>query len=138
MKVRDRLQSLPGHSLTVELDDISVMPYEVVQLLAKPDSMIQYIQLLDQTKSYRQLNETFDFFLTCNSQETALSLAQNFRRNPGYNLNSWELSLECRGLLLTGPAGLYSTKFPVTSGRNESTLQFSIFNFLLYKTLSSR
>jgi len=84
----------------VDEDELSVLPYETVQLVGKPGSFHPSIKIMDEPKSYHRLNHKLNFFLLCDSAVTAGSLAENLRHFPEFVMNKWHLSLECRGLVL--------------------------------------
>lgn len=101
VKVLERLRSMPQFShLKLRDDDICVMPYEDVQLVCKWGGNSQSIRLLEQPTSYLRSRESLDFFLLCDSHATACTLAEDFRQNPEFTLNSWQLALECHGLTI--------------------------------------
>ncbi len=80
--------------------DVSIMPYEDVQLVGKPGSIHHSIKFMEEATSYHRLNEKLDFFLVCDSSSTAKVLADNLRRYPEFVVRKWQLALECRGLSL--------------------------------------
>lgn len=103
-RVLDRLRTLPSlwHLMDIQEDDISVMPYENVQLVSsnKADGSINHesIRLMDQASSYQRMNENLDFYFICDSATMANALAQDFKKNAEFTLKSWQLSLVCRGI----------------------------------------
>ncbi len=99
-KVLDRLRL---KKFEVDEDDLSVMPYEDVQLVGKPGSIHQSIKIMEEATPYHRLNEKLDFFLLCDSPSTAKVLAENLRRYPDFVVRKWQLALECRGLALDPP-----------------------------------
>jgi len=80
--------------------DVSVMPYEDVQLVSKPGSIHQSVQIMEDIISYHRQNERLEFFLLCDSPSTAQNLADNLCKCPAFLVRKWQLALECRGLLL--------------------------------------
>ena len=88
--------------MDIQEDDISVMPYENVQLVSSnnSDGSINHesIRLMDQASSYQRMNENLDFYFICNSATMAKDLSQDFKKNPEFTLKSWQLSMVCRGI----------------------------------------
>lgn len=81
--------------------DVRVMPYENVQLVGKEDSFHPSIKIMEGLKPYHaRFNQKLNFFLLCDSAVTANSLAENLTQYPEFVINKWQLSLECRGLIL--------------------------------------
>ena len=103
-RILDRLRTLPSlwHLMDIQEDDISVMPYENIQLVSSnnPDGSINHesIRLMDQASSYQRMNENLDFYFICDSATMAKALAQDFKKNPEFTLKSWQLSMVCRGI----------------------------------------
>ena len=99
VKVLERLRSIKSlQNVEIDEDDVCVMPYEEVQLVCKSASAPQSIRLMDQPTSYLRSKENLDFYLLCDVSSSASALAEDFRQNPEFTLNSWKLALECRGL----------------------------------------
>jgi len=96
-KVLDRLRL---KNLKFEEDDVTVMPYDEVQLVYKPGSIHPSIKIMEEATPYHRLNEKLDFFLLCDSPSTAKGLAENLRNFPEFVVRKWQLALECRGLAL--------------------------------------
>jgi len=114
-KVLQRLKTLDSlQNVNFEEEDIFVMPFKEVQLVCKSET----IKLTDQPTSYLRSNENLDFYLLCDSS-SANVLAHDFRQNPEFTLNQWQLKLECSGLtteLRTNtPAGSNFMKGPTFS-----------------------
>jgi len=80
--------------------DVRVMPYEEVQLVYKPESIHQSIEIMEEAIPYQRMNGKLDFFLLCDSPSTAETLADNLRHYPEFVVRKWQLNLECRGLAL--------------------------------------
>ncbi len=102
-RVLERLKSLPelaGKKICE--DDIYVLPFEDVNLVYKPGSIPESIQLFDRSVSYfdMEMPKFLHFYLLSNSSEAALALADEFRRNPEFSLKKWQLKLVGRGLAL--------------------------------------
>ena len=55
---------------------------------------------MDQPTTYLRSRQNLDFYLLCDTPSTSNVLAEDFRRNPSFTLNTWQLALECRGLAL--------------------------------------
>lgn len=109
-KVLERLRSLPTfQNVKIEEEDICVMPFEEVQLVCrKPGGISPSIRLQDEPKSYFRYNQNLDFYLICDAASSASVLADDFRQNPEFTLNGWQLKLQCSGLstkTVTVPAG---------------------------------
>ncbi len=100
-KILERLEILPdlGH-LKISEEDICVMPYENVQLISNSGALFQSFKLMKQSTSYARSKENLDFYLLCDLPSTASALATDFRKNPEFTLNSWQLVLECKGLAI--------------------------------------
>ncbi len=108
LKVIDRLRSLPSlMDVKIQEDDVHVMPYEEVKLVAKPGRILKSIQLADEATSYLQLNESLDFDFECDLPSVADALAENLKKNPELMVTKWKLTLECRGLALGSDAESY-------------------------------
>ncbi len=86
--------------IEVDENDVSVMPYEDVQLVGKPGSIHQSIQIMEDVIPYDRQNKRLEFFLLCDSPSTAQNLADNLRKCPSFLVRKWQLALECRGLAL--------------------------------------
>lgn len=100
-KVLHRLRSLPNYKdLNIDEDDISVLPFEEVYLEFKQGSIHQSLKFMNQRSSYIRLSDSSDFYLLCDLPSTANVMAEGFKRNPEFTLNTWELALKCSGLLL--------------------------------------
>jgi len=136
-KVRDRVQSLPTfEDLKINDDDILVMPYEEVQLVLRPGSIMdQSIQLMDEpvTSFHRQSNESLDFYFICDTQLTAATLADNLKKYPDFVLKKWKLALECRGLVLESEASSSNKSSIVTI--NVSTLPIDEISSISHQSL---
>jgi len=108
-KVLDHLRSLPclSNSSTIQLDDISVIPYEDLKLVKESNYIInnKSIRLAKKATSYEKMSETVPFYFRCDSMDSASFLADSFCQHPDFLLEKCELSLECRGLAL--PSGSY-------------------------------
>jgi len=100
-KILERLETLPnlGH-LKISEEDICVMPYEDVQLISNSGALSHSIKLMKQSTSYARSKENLDFYLLCDLSSTATALTADFRKNPEFTLNSWQLALECQGLAI--------------------------------------
>jgi len=97
-KVLDRLRFL---YYDVELDDISVMPYEELKLVVKPGSIIeQKARLVEETIPYKRLSESIPFYFICDSEDSATILTYDLRQNTELTLERCKLALECNGLRL--------------------------------------
>jgi len=97
-KVINRLRSLPSlKDVDIQDEDVHVMPYEEVQLVANPDTVPKSIRLSNKPFLYRRLNDNIDFVLECDTPSVAESLAGNLKKNPELIINKWELALVCRG-----------------------------------------
>jgi len=106
-KVLERLRSMKSlKNVEIDEDDVCVMPYEEVQLVCKSASVPQSIRLMDQPTSYLRSKENLDFYLLCDVSSSANALAEDFRLNPEFTLNSWKLALECRGLAIQSGTSL--------------------------------
>ncbi len=98
-KVHSTLMSL-NHA-DVREENVHVMPYEEVQL--KLNCSLLSFMLMKEPTFYSRMNENLDFYFLCDSPETAVTLAQDFRRNPEFSLKSFRLQMECKGLTLRNP-----------------------------------
>ena len=97
-KVLDRLRFL---YYDVQLDDISVMPYEELKLVVKPGSIIeQKARLVEETIPYKRLSESIPFYFICDSEDSATILTYDLRQNTELTLERCKLALECNGLTL--------------------------------------
>lgn len=111
-KVLDRLRSLPkfsnNNSFTIQLDDISVMHYEEIQLVKRFDYIIndKSIRLAKKATSYELLSESVPFYFKCDSMDSARFLADNLRQHTNFLLEKCKLALECRGLAPTSGSNL--------------------------------
>ncbi len=94
------LERLRLKNIQVDEDDVRVMPFDSVQLIAKLGSIHQSVKVMGEAISYKRLNEKLDFFFLCDSPSTAEDLADNLLDSPDYLVRKWQLSLECRGLAL--------------------------------------
>lgn len=100
-EIRSKVVELVRHEQPeLKERDVSIMPYEYVQLVGKPGSIHHSIKVMDEATSYHRLNEKLEFFLVCESPSTANVLADNLRRYPEFVVRKWQLALECRGLSL--------------------------------------
>ena len=106
-KVLDRLRSLPDlpNSSKIQLDDISVMPYEDLKLVKESEYIInnKSVRLAQKSTSYERLNDSVPFYFRCDSMDSARFLADNLRQQPDFLLEKCKLGLECQGLGL--PSG---------------------------------
>lgn len=98
-KVHSTLMSL-NHA-DVREENVHVMPYEEVQL--KLNCSLLSFMLMKEPTFYSRMNENLDFYFLCDSPETAVTLAQDFRQNPEFSLKSFRLQMECKGLTLRNP-----------------------------------
>jgi len=98
-KVLARVRALPNHSKVTE-KDIHVMPFTNVVLGHKPGSSSSHssMTLSDARKSYTHREDNLQFYLLCNTSETANLFVEHFRCNPGLELNSLQFVLEGYGL----------------------------------------
>lgn len=94
------LELLRLKKLEVDGNDVSVVPYEDIQLVGKPGSIHPSIKIMEDVISYHRQNEKLEFFLLCDSSVTAQNLADNLRKSPSFLVRKWQLALECRGLAL--------------------------------------
>ena len=142
-KVLERLRSLKNlKNVEIEEEDICVMPFEEVLLVAKSGSLPNSISLTDKPRSYLRSNEKLDFCLLCDSSSSAQALAHDLRLNTETTLNEWQLELECRGLSSnsgTAPAGLKRPTFlfNISTERNDEiisklSIPFNTFYFFVY------
>ena len=98
-KVLDRLRFL---YYDVQLDDVSVMPYEELKLVVKPGSIIeQTARLVEETITYKRLSESIPFYFICDSEDSATILADYLRQNTELTLERCKLALICDGLGLS-------------------------------------
>ncbi len=103
-KVFDRLRSLQPNLSTsgIQLDDISVIPYENIKLVVQPGGTVHSsVRLVEKESSYKRLCESIPFYFSCDSLESATILADYLRANPEFILERCQLALECDGLVLT-------------------------------------
>ena len=147
-KVLERLRSLKSlNNVEIEDDDVSVMPFEEMLLVCKTGSLPKSISLTAKPISFLRSNEQLDFCLLCDATSCANALAHDFRQNPEFTLNEWQLELECRGISTeygTATAGLKrpTFSFNISIQPNDeiasklSSLK-NIFNFLFYFELYS-
>ena len=110
-KVLERLRSLPAfESVKIQLDDVYVLPYEEVQLVAKQGGFVKSIKMPDEPTSYRRLCKNLDCQFECYFPTEAAAVAESLKKNPDAILLNWKLALECRGLELlvenTSTAGI--------------------------------
>lgn len=99
-KVLDRLRSLPSFNKDdIQEDDVCVMPFEDVKLVCKTGGP-QSVRLMDQPSSYLRSRENLNFYFLCDLPSTATALADDFKKNPEFILERWQLALECGGLAL--------------------------------------
>jgi len=110
-KVLERLRSLPSlESAKIQLDDVHVLPYEEVQLVAKQGGFVKSIKMPDEPTSYRRLCKNLDCQFECYFPTEAAAVAESLKKNPDAILLNWKLALECRGLELlvenTSTAGI--------------------------------
>ncbi len=120
-KVKSCLKSI----LTgVKMENISVMPYEDVQLSFKKGFAFQPFRLLEEreTASYERQNESLDFYFLCDSLSTATTLAKDFRLHPNFSLKNFPLQLVCKGLVLRNTAELSASMDRPSFTFNVSTL----------------
>jgi len=100
-KVLERLETLPDlGQLKISEEDINVMPFEDVQLISNFGALSQSIKLMKQSTSYARFKENLEFYILCDLPSTASALAADFKKNPEFTLNSWQLALECKGLAI--------------------------------------
>jgi len=98
-KVLERLRSLPAfESVKIQLDDVYVLPYEEVQLVAKQGGFVKSIKMPDEPTSYRRLCKNLDCQFECYFPTEAAAVAESLKKNPDAILLNWKLALECRGL----------------------------------------
>ena len=106
-KVLDRLRSLPDlpNSSKIQLDDISVMPYEDLKLVKESEYIInnKSVRLAQKSTSYERLSDSVPFYFRCDSMDSARFLADNLRQHPDFLLAKCKLGLECQGIVL--PSG---------------------------------
>jgi len=123
-KVLASVRSLPNLSKVTE-QNIHVMPFSNVVLGHKPGNSIHSsMSLLDARKSYTNREDNLQFYLLCNTSETANLFVEHFRCNPGLELNSLHLVLEGYGLDFANNLGKgqhYSYKVIVESCASSST-----------------
>jgi len=142
-KVLERLRSLKSlNNLEIEDDDVCVMPFEEVRLVCKSGSLPKSISLTAKPISFLRSNEQLDFCLLCDASSSAYSLAHDFRQNPEFTLNEWQLELECRGISTeygTATAGLkrptFSFNISIQPNDEIASKLLSLknkFNFLVY------
>jgi len=132
-KVLERLRSMKSlKNVDIEEDNVSVLPFEEVQLVCKSGS----IRLTDQPTSYARPKENLGFYLLCDESSSANKLAKDFRRNPEFTLNEYlQLKLECRGLSNRSGTDQTSSKRPtfsyfVSFFLSDDTGDFSQNNFV--------
>lgn len=107
-KIRSKvLELLRLDNAELREKDVSVMPYEDVQLVGKLENIQQSIKIMEDSTPYHRLNESLDFFFLCDSPSTAKILADNLRSYPNFVLRKWHLALECRGMTLDSPITNY-------------------------------
>ena len=94
-KVLNRLRL---KNLEVDEDDVTVIPFDEVQLVNKPGSIHPSLKIMEEAIPYRRLNEQLEFFMLCDSPARAQTLADNLRLYPAFVVRKWQLALECRGL----------------------------------------
>ena len=94
-KVLDRLRL---KNFEVDEEDVTVMPFDEVQLVNKPESIHSSIKIMEEAIPYHRLNEQLEFFMLCDSPARAQTLADNLRLYPAFVVRKWQLALECRGL----------------------------------------
>ena len=102
-KVLERLRSIPElGGEKIREGDIYVLPVEDINLVYKPGSIPESIQLYNRPISYIDMDmpKFLHFYLLSNSSSAAFALAEDFRRNPEFSLKKWQLNLVCRGLAL--------------------------------------
>jgi len=102
-KVLEHLRSIPElGGKKIREGDVYVLPFENINLVYKPGSIPESIQLYSRPISYIDMDmpKFLHFYLLSNSSSAALALAQDFRRNPEFSLKKWQLNLVCRGLAL--------------------------------------
>ena len=92
-KVLDRLRL---KNFEVDEDDVTVMPFDEVQLVNKPESIHSSIKIMEEAIPYHRLNEQLEFFMLCDSPARAKALAENLRLYPAFVVRKWQLALECR------------------------------------------
>lgn len=115
-KVLESLRSLKGlNNLEIEDEDVCVMPFEDVILVCNSGGLPKSISLTNKPRSYLRSNEHLDFYLLCDaSTSSANILANDFRQNPEFTLNEWQLELECHGISFeywTAPVGFKRPTF---------------------------
>ena len=122
-------------SLPVDDDDVQVLPYEKISLEMKSTGCYSTwgtVRLPQHPVSYRQLDQSLDFYLQCPSKEAADILANELRENPGFSTQ--HLALECKGLSLItwkpennnlSENGTASTKISSSSKPSQSGIIFS-------------
>jgi len=111
------LKSLPN--VTVDEQDVYVLPFETIQLthgvLTTINSSVEG-GMMNTSKSYLRQSESLQFYLTFNSTSSAHVIAENFRLNPGYVLELWNVTLEGHGLDLGNQLGKKLVyKYPIAT-----------------------
>ena len=128
-KVKSCLKSI----LTgVKLENISVMPYEEVQLSFKKGFALQPFRLLEEETSYERQNESLDYYFICDSLTTATTVARDFRLHPDFSLKNFPLQLTCKGLVLPNTAELSASMNRPSFTFNVSTLPPGIYLIHLF------
>ena len=98
-KVLERLRSMKTlNNVEIEEEDVCVLPFKEAQLVLKSGSIPPSIRLTGKPTSYLRSNENLEFYLLCNEPYSADVVAHEFRRNPEFTLNDWQIELDCRGL----------------------------------------
>lgn len=137
-KVLERLRSMkPLKNIEIEEEDVCVLPFKEAQLVFKTGSVPPSIRLTGKPTSYLRSNENLEFYLLCNEPFSADVLVHEFRRNPEFTLNDWQMELDCRGLSIdsgTIPAGPTSVK-PIAVSFNISIHPKEIKSNLLLQIL---
>ena len=111
-------------------------------MVCKTGSLPKSISITAKPISFLRSNEQLDFCLLCDPTSSANSLAHDFRQNPEFTLNEWQLQLECRGISTeygTATAGLkrptFSFNISIQPNDEIASKLLSLknkFNFLVY------
>jgi len=136
------LERLRLKNFQVDEDDVRVMPYDSVQLVAKSGSIHPSIKIMGEAIPYQRLNEKLEFFFLCDSSSSAKDLADSLHDSPDYLVRKWQLALECRGLALNPSVSddetstdnppfvklIIVSTFPAVGSTQSSSKLFSFFS----------
>lgn len=117
----------------VREENVSIMPYEKIQLSFTETGPVHSFEVMTKPTSYERQNESLDFYFLCDSLSTATTLARDFRLHPNFSLKSFPLQLQCRGLVLRN-----STKLLELMDRPSFTFNVSTFPAGSYITFISQ